>query len=469
MLQLVASARSTPSAPDQWAVHEFGRCQMSDQRLTKRLARIASAFARQPTATIPQACGGWTSAKAAYRFFENQSVEPEQILQGHQHATLEGLRAHRIVLALQDTTSLNYSTHRATQGLGPISTRGHRTVGLLAHSTLAVTPTGQALGLIHHRCQARSEVGSAKERHQKPVEQKESGKWLQSLNACQQLAPQCPQTLLVNIADREGDLYELFAQATATVHHPVHLLVRARHDRKLATPRSRSLWKWLRRQPVLANLQVRVPRRQDQAPRVATLRVRFAPARLRPPGRKPKLPVLTLWAIEACEENPPKGVEPIHWRLLSTLAVPTVQAALEKIQWYSLRWQIEVMHKILKSGCQIEQRQLTTARRLQRVLAVDLVVAWRLLSVCKAARETPNAPASDWFSKPEWQALWCVTFGQSRPPGKSPSVREFVRWAAQLGGFLARNSDGEPGPITLWRGLQRLNDLSLMWKICHGK
>ncbi len=151
------------------------------------------------------------------------------------------------------------------------------------------------------------------------------------------------------------------------------------------------------------------------------------------------------------------------------MAVPTVPAALEKIQWYSLRWQIEVMHKILKSGCQIEQRQLTTARRLQRVLAVDLVVAWRLLSVCKAARETPNAPASDWFSKPEWQALWCVTFGQSRPPGKPPSVREFVRWAAQLGGFLARNSDGEPGPITLWRGLQRLNDLSLMWKICHGK
>src|SRR6266446_3515652 len=187
MLQLVASARSTQSAPDQWAVHEFGRCQMSDQRLTKRLARIASAFARQPTATIPQACGGWTSAKAAYRFFENQSVEPEQIVQGHQHATLERLRAHRIVLALQDTTSLNYSTHRATQGLGPIGTRGHRTVGLLAHSTLAVTPSGQALGLIHHRCHARSEVGSAKERHQKPVEQKESVKWLQSLNACQQL------------------------------------------------------------------------------------------------------------------------------------------------------------------------------------------------------------------------------------------------------------------------------------------
>src|SRR5260370_26376867 len=252
--------------------------------------------------------------------------------------------------------------------------RGPPTVGPLAPPTLAGTPTGHALGLIHHRCHARSEVGSAKERHQKPVEQKESGKWLQSLNACQQLAPQCPQTLLVNIADREGDLYELFAQATATVRHPVHLLVRARHDRKLATPKSRSLWKWLRRQPVLANLQVRVPRRQDQEPRVATLRVRFAPARLRPPGRKPKLPVLTLWAIEACEENPPKGVEPIHWRLLSPLAVSTVQAAREKIQWYSLRWQVDVIHTILQTRCQNEQRQLTPSRRQQPVFADDFGV-----------------------------------------------------------------------------------------------
>src|SRR5207245_11761020 len=130
-----------------------------------------------------------------------------------------------------------------------------------------------------------------------------------------------------------------------------------------------------------------------------------------------------LQAIEACEESPRKGVQPIHWRLLRSVAVTTVQAALEKIQWYSLRWQIEVMHKILKSGCQIEQRQLTTARRLQRVLAVDLVVAWRVLSVCKAAREAPNAPASGWFSKQEWQALWCVTFGQSRQIGRA-SCRE---------------------------------------------
>jgi len=443
---------------------------MSDQRLTKRLIMIASSFAHQPTATIPQACGPWASTKGAYRFFENESVQPEHILQGHQHATRERVGAHAIVLALQDTSSLNYSTHPATQGLGPIGTRGQRSIGLLSHSTLAVTPSGQALGVIHHQCHARSaEVGSAKSRHQKPVQQKESVKWLDSLRACQQLAPHCPQTLLVNVADREGDLYELFAQATSTIPSPVHLLVRARHDRKLATAKPNSLWKWLLRQPVAAKVQVRVPRRPGQQPRVATLSVRFAQAQVRPPLCKKDRSGFTLWAIEACEQHPPKGLQPIHWRLVSTLPVKTAQEALEKIQWYSLRWQIEVMHKILKSGCQIEQRQLATAPRLQRVLAVDLVVAWRLLSVCKAAREIPDAPASDWFSEHEWKALYCVTFGQSSVPEKAPTVREFVRWAARLGGFLARKSDGEPGPITLWRGLQRLNDLTVMWKICHGK
>lgn len=431
---------------------------------------IASSFARQPTETIPQACGPWSSTKAAYRFFANESVQPEDILHGHRQATLERMRTQTIVLALQDTSSLNYSAHPATQGLGPIGTVRQRSIGLLSHSTLAVTPSGQALGVLAHECHARAKVGSAKDRHQRPVKEKESGKWLDSLSACQQVAAECPQTTLVSVVDREGDLYELFAQAAASVDGRVQALVRARHDRKVAAPRGKkNLWKWLRKQAVAAKLHVEIHRRAGQAPRRAILSVRFASVRLCPPQRGKDQPVLSLCAIEAWEQHPPKGVEPIHWRLLTTLPVGTARQALEKIQWYAMRWQIEVMHKILKSGCQIEQRQLATARRLKRVLAVDLVVAWRLLSVCKAARQTPDAPASDWFSRDECQALWCVIFGNNRPPTNVPSIREFVRWTAQLGGFLARKSDGEPGPITLWRGLQRLNDLVWMWKISHKK
>jgi len=461
--------QSVASVSDPWAAHEFSLCCLPDQRLAKRLTMIASAFAHQPTASIPQACGAWTSTKAAYRFFANESVEPQQILEGHYQGTIQRIRAHAIVLALQDTSSLNYSTHRATQGLGPISTRRHGNVGLLCHSTLAVSPSGQPLGLIDHRCHARAEIGSAKKRHQKPIEQKESLKWVDSFKACQQVAAQCPKTMFINIADREADLYELFAQAASAADRSVHLLVRARHDRKLAHAQQKSLYQWLGRQPVCVRCQVSVPPRQGQPARIATLSVRFATMRLHPPQRKKNLPIFTLWAIEACEQNPPRGVTPIHWRLLTTLPVSSAHQALEKIRWYSLRWQIEVMHKILKSGCQIEQRQLTTARRLQRVLAVDLVVAWRLLAVCKVARETPDAPATDWFSEHEWKALWCVTFEKSIPPAQAPTIGEFVRWAARLGGFRARKGDGHPGPITLWRGLQRLTDLAAMWKIFHAK
>ena len=138
---------------------------------------------------------------------------------------------------------------------------------------------------------------------------------------------------------------------------------------------------------------------------------------------------------------------------------------MEKVGWYAQRWQIEVIHKVLKSGCQIEQRQLETARRLERVLSVDLVVAWRVLALCKAARELPEDPVSNWLPAAQWQALCCYVHRQTTPPQTPPSVRQAVLWIAQLGGFLARKSDGEPGTKTLWRGLQQLDVMTTMWRV----
>src|ERR1019366_4287154 len=226
------------------------------------------------------------------------------------------------------------------------------------------------------------------------------------------------------------DLYDLFAQAltlTLTGGPRVHVLVRSRHNRRLQG-RELCLWGALGRRPLAGQLKVRVGRRGEQPARLATLSIRFSPATLAPPRRKASQPTLAVWAVEAREMRPPKGVTPILWRLVTTLPVTGVEEALEKVAWYAQRWQIEVLHKVLKSGCQIEQRQLETAARLERVLSVDLVVAWRLLAL--------------------WQA---------------------VRWIAQLGGFMGRKHDGEPGPITLWRGLHRLNDLTAMWQLCHDK
>ena len=468
MLEHNASSKHAHKAVGtQWASEEFGHAQLSDQRLVKRLITLADDFAQHPTAPIPQACGCWHKTKAAYRFFDNDSVEAEAILASHVQATCQRIGSHPVVLAPQDTTSLNYSTHPQTQGLGPISNNRNKTIGLFLHSTLALTPAGQPLGLLHARSWARSARTfgrSSNARNRTPRAQKESQKWMDSFTACQAVARQFPQTTLVNMADREGDLYDLFAQALAPTDGPqVHLLVRAQHDRQVAHPQ-KYLWDLLAAQRVSARLKIQVPRKDGQPSRLATLAIRFVRVTLRPPCLKEEQAPLMLWAVEAREMRWPKGAKPLCWRLLTTLPVTTVEEAVEKVRWYAQRWQIEVMHKVLKSGCKVEQRQLESAARLRRVLMVDLVVAWRVMSLCQAARQTPAGLASDWLSGEEWRALWCYEHARARPPRRSPTVRQAVRWIAHLGGFLGRRSDGEPGPVVVWRGLQQLRAITAAWK-----
>lgn len=456
---------SEPTTAD-WAEQEFGQAQLPDRRHVQRLKAIATSFAQHPTASIPQACGGWAQAKGAYRFFENEEIDPEAIAQAHERATLARVRQHPIVLAIQDTTALNYSTHPKTKGLGALGSHSSKVIGLHLHSTLAVTVGGTPLGWLHRSVRRRTKArGVAATRHRRPTAEKESVKWLDSLSACQQVASQCPQTMLVNIADREGDLYDFLAQAVGETQGPrVHVLVRSRHNRKLTGSTVR-LWEKVRQQPVAGTLQVRVGRKGEQPARRAEVSVRFATVTLAAPLRKTQQAPLEVRAIEVREARPPKGVQPLLWQLVTTLPITCFEEAAQQVEWYAMRWQIEVMHKVLKSGCGIEQRQLETAERLQRVLAVDQVVAWRLLALCKASREVPNELASHWLSQDEWEALWCHVHRVKTPPITPPTVREAVRWIAQLGGFLARRSDGEPGPIVLWRGMRRLSDLTSMWQI----
>jgi len=469
MLTRNASTKSNPnSIPTDWATHEFAHAPLSDSRLVHRLISLASDFALQPTASIPQACGSWAKAKAAYRFLDNDAIAPDDLLSSHTQATIQRAADHPIVLCPQDTTTLNYSTHPQTRGLGPISNNRDKTIGLLLHSTLALTPSGQPLGLLHAQSRARDPRAfrrSSAQRNRLPRAAKESQKWIDSLTACQTLAAQCPHTTLVNLADREGDLYDLFAQALAPSAAPrVQLLVRAQHNRQVIHPQ-KYLWDLLAARPVAARLKILVPRKVGQPSRLATLSIRFTPVTLRPPCLKADQPPLTLWAVEARETRPPRQTTPVCWRLLTTLPVTCAQEAVEKVRWYALRWPIEVMHKVLKSGCKVEQRQLETAQRLRRVVMVDLVVAWRVLALCRAGRETPEGLASDWLSGQEWRALWCYIHEQKSPPRHPPSVREAVRWIARLGGFLGRRGDGQPGPVVVWRGLHRLKDITATWRL----
>jgi hypothetical protein len=432
---------------------EFSNAKLGDRRLTERLGHVAQALAEQPEVSIPKATGNWGQACAAYRFFDNEAVQFDQIVAAHAVHTRERAAAMPVVLAVNDTTSLNYDQRAATTGLGPIRTRADKTLGLWLHSLLGFTPKATPLGLLQAECWARNPArfGSRHQCHRKPTAEKESAKWLRSLAALQEVAVQTPQTRWVFVADREADLYDLFVMAAGSPPN-LALLVRARHDRRL--PRTEtSLFGRLAQAPLAGRIQVQVPRRAGQ----------------RAPEPKGSRPPLRLWAIEARERHAPKGVSPIQWRLLTTLPVGSFAEAVEKVQWYCVRWGIEVFHKVLKSGCAVEEAQLQTAERLRRYVAVKLVVAWRVLWLTQLGREKPETPLREILEEAEWQVLRAVAERGRKGPRQRgvPTVADGVRWLGRLGGHLGRRGDGAPGPLCLARGLERLHDLTIGWKMAQ--
>jgi len=446
--------------PADWAEEEFGRAPLREARLRRRLCTLARDLYARPLAALPQACGTRAKTKAAYRFFDHGRVNLQNILTSHYQSSAARAAREPVVLAVQDTTSLNYSTHPATEQLGPIGSQAEGAVGMLVHSTLAFNLAGTPLGLLEVQCWVRDpeEFGKKHQRYELPLEAKESVRWLRSLEALEQLQPACPHTRLVGVGDREADIYELFVWAKEKPGRP-GLLVRAERQRVL-TEEQGPLWAHVENLAVAGQLEVKVPRRGNRAARVAVLEVRFAAVEVHPPKRKPHLPPVALWAVLAREAGAPPGTEALEWMLLSTEPVNDFEAAVEKLRWYTLRWGIEVFHRVLKSGCQIETRRLGQADRLEACLGIDLVVAWRIYHLTKLGRETPSVPATVYFEEHEWQALVAFVTRQPEPPKTPPTLREAVRMVAGLGGFLGRKGDGEPGTETLWRGLQRLDDIA---------
>ena len=452
----------TPS----WAAPEVGAADFGDARLSRRYVEIVSALADQPTAPVSQACSGdWAPTKAVYRFWDHDAVTPAALRAPHIAATAARCAAHPTILALQDTTSLDFSAHPATADLGYLDQVSAR--GLKVHSVLATTLHGVPLGLLAQSVWTRPPAaqGKAAQRRQRPTADKESGRWLTALEATHAALP--TPTTVITVADREADIFDLFAAA-----RPAHseLLIRATHNRAL-TGDAGYLWTAIRAQPVAGTQVVDVPARGGQPARQATVSVRYTTLEIKPPRHHPERATLAPTALQvvlAEETAPPRGSTPLRWLLLTTLPVPSLAAAQECVQWYRYRWLIERYHYVLKSGCRVEALQLRTAARLERALATYCVVAWRLLWLTYEARQAPERSASAVLRPSEWQALYCRMQGTRTPPTAAPSLQQAVRWIAQLGGFLGRRGDGDPGVQTLWRGWCRLQDLAAMWDLCHG-
>jgi hypothetical protein len=468
-----------------WADNEFGNADFGDERLTKRLIKLADSLADLPESSINQACGSWADAKAAYRFFQNESIEEAKILAAHVAKTAARVKHHKTVLVIQDTCYISYTSHKKTTGLGLIcrhqDLRGSKvqTDGVVMHTAFAVTTKGLPLGLLDQKIHARvpmpkdiKEIKKRSHNNGVAIHDKESLRWLESLKKSHH-ALRATDTQLVTICDREADIYDFFECST---HLQVPVLVRACYDRtvnkvsRYSAKDNERLWAFIQRSPSQGTLQVEIPARDNKPARTATLELRFGSFVMNPPRNNARhktedLPTLKLQAIYIVERHPPLGENPLEWMLLTNLPVETAREALEKVQWYCLRWKIEVFHKILKSGLRVEECRLQTAERLIRYLTVMSIIAYRLFFITLLARAKPHLPCTALLAEDEWKVLYAKMHPLRPYPVAPPSMKEAIRWIAQLGGFLARKGDGDPGPITLWRGWKRLGDLCEGWRL----
>lgn len=451
--------------PAAWAMGEVGGARLGDPRRTRRLASLLSDLAVRPGDGLPAACATPAATKAAYRFAANDAIAAAEILAAHIGATTDRLRGAGTILALQDTTTLDFTAHAALAGAGPLAHPAH--TGVLVHSVLAATAEGVPLGLLHQHVWARDPeaVGQRHTRRQRPTAEKESQRWLDAQTATQQAVPAGSQ--VITVADREADIYDLFA-----LERPPRseVLIRATHNRCIAQE-AHYLWDAVQAAPVGEVVPVAVGRRADREPREAWLRLRWVPVTLLPPRNRPgraALAPVPLVAILADEPLPPAGQPAIRWLLLTSLPVADGEAALTCVRTYAQRWLVERYHFALKAGCRVEALQLRTTARVERMLAVYAIVAWRLLWLTYVARSDPDASCAVALSPMEWQVLAALAQPGTPLPARPPPLGQAVRWIAQLGGFLGRAGDGEPGLKVLWRGLRRLEDLTLGWQIAHA-
>jgi hypothetical protein len=457
--------RPRPEAPEHWAEGEFGTVHLYDDRLKQRLYTIAQDFYKDPQANIPEACGSKARTMGAYRFFQNPKVTMDVVLTAHTEATIERIKEHQVVLVPQDTTTLDYSTHPMTEGLGPTNNQDDHAIGLLLHDTLAFTEEGTPLGILDAQGWARDpkEKGKRYRRKELPIEQKESMKWLRSFQKAAHVQKLCPKSMLVVMGDRESDIYELFLEASKEPDGP-KLLVRAEKTRSRKVDQG-LLWDFMEKQKVAGSLKIHLPRRGSRKARDAWVDIRFAEVTLKPPKRFRLNPSITIWAVYVTEEAGEAVASPIEWMLLTTVEVKGFEDAQKRVEWYSGRWGIEVYHRTLKSGCRIKDRQLETADRIETCLGVDMVVAWRIYYLTMLGREKPDLPCTVLFKEIEWKALCCYVNKTPIPPETPPSIRKAVFMVGGIGGHLGRKGDGFPGTQTLWRGLVKLYAATEMYAI----
>lgn len=452
-----------------WIKNEIKHMKLNDKRLNKRLEIILEALTDQPTASIPEACQSNAKTKGAYRFFSNDEVEAKKITEGARTATIERMKQQQegsLVLFISDATNIVFTSHKKLKGIGVLKNQKAR--GLNLHTTLAMTTEELLLGCVEQYCWGRKpeDYGKRSQRGHLPIEQKESFRWLESFRSAQESLPDNMQGLFT--CDRGGDLYDIFLEKRKP---NMNLLIRSAHDRTNSET-SQKMFLELESKEYSGLMEVKISRSGERKERTAHIQIRFKKITINPPKRRAKelLPSIVLHIISAKEVNDaPKAEDLIHWKLLTTVEINSLDDAKQMVFTYAKRWMIERFHYTLKEGCKVEELQLEEADRIKKAIATYTIVAWRLMYITYLSRINPNASCTKIFSDDEWEALYCYANKTANPPKKPPLLQEAIRLLAKIGGFLGRKKDGDPGVKVVWRGLRILENASSMYSILKEK
>jgi hypothetical protein len=466
-----------------WASEEMASVDLRDKRLNHRLMQVLSDLGQRPQASIPAACGGRAEMIAAYRLFDNDKVTYDKVMQPHYDATRKRLAAQKVVLLVQDTTELDVTRpEQQVVGAGPMDSLAR--LGFFMHRLETFTPDGLPLGAVWSDVWARKEEEFSlspqekrKLRKAAPIEEKESFRWLAGLRKAREVAEELPEVQCICVADSEADIYHLFAEPRGEAG--IHWLIRACQERCVedegedagATIREELLTHRVlfRKKITLRSRKAKTacedrPRRNTQKGRKAKMEVRAARVTLRPPAQSDRpLPPVTINVVLVRESNPPEGEEAVEWILLTTLPIDTAEQVREIVQYYCVRWMIEILFRTLKSGCRVEERLFEHSERLLPCIAVYTIIAWRTLMLVRLGRSCPDLDCEAVFEPSEWKSVWMVTH-RKKPPSKPPRLAEMLRLIGQLGGYVNRPKRKDPpGPQTTWLGLQRMYDLAWAW------
>ncbi len=449
------------------------KCDFGDRRLTKRAMFIESRLSLKYGKPLSEIFERASDLKRAYEFFANPKTSLSSVCQPYHLQTVEQIKELPIVLAVGDTTYLDYKKILEKRAeYGPIGNGGN---GLILHSTLAVNgDNGQPIGLLTeklwHRKHEESKSLTKKQKKKKqaegrkrPIEQKESYKWLEALQSVQKLLeksePKSISPKVIQVFDREGDIAEVFEQVSKTSNTGV--VVRAAHNRALLGDNS-YLKEWLPSQPVKMEVAIELPKTKNRTERTATLAIRYAPLKLRSPARMKELEYFEVYGVYAVEIDPPEGCEPVEWMILTTEPVTTPEQAQTILRWYTYRWRIEEYHKILKSGCKAESYRLS-GDSMQVFLGFLTNIAAQLLKMTYLNRTEPEAPASSVLNEVQIKVL----VAKSRKPLSKLDLT--VAWAiqsvARLGGYLSHRRKSNIGITVLWRGFLELQSLCEGWQL----